>query len=85
MPPSPRRLWPWLVSAFGLGIAGCLMLVTAIGTASLRFGHCGPSHVGAPDPYCRAGAQLLLASYVVLSLALVLATIALWLRARRKP
>jgi hypothetical protein len=80
-----RRLWPWLVSAFGLGIAGCLLLVTAFGTASLRFGHCGPSQLSAADPYCRVGAQLLLASYVVLSLALVLATVALWLRSRRKP
>lgn len=61
------------------------MMVTAVTTASLRFGDCGPSHVGASDPYCRVGAQWLLASYVVLSMALVLATIALWLRARRKP
>jgi hypothetical protein len=80
-----RRLWPWLLSAFGLAVAGCVMLVSAVATASLRFGECGSSHLGASDPYCRVGARLLLMSYGVLSLALVLATIALWLRARRKP
>lgn len=81
-----KRIWPYIAAALGLGTAGILMLIVAISTASLRFGYCGASTLTAGEQYCRAGMQMLYASYVVLSAALVLATIALWLRSKsQKP
>lgn len=74
----------WVAVAFGA--VGLLVLVAAIATASLQFGHCGPSALDAVATGCRVGARLLLVAYAMLSIALVLgaASLTLLWRERRE-
>ncbi len=72
--------------AVAAAIVGAALLLAAVATASMRFGACGPSRLGAADPYCRLGLQLLMAAYGVLAVALVLGAVSLTLlwRTRRR-
>ncbi len=73
-------------AAVATALAGGVLLLVAIATATTRFAACGPSRLDAVAPQCRLGLQLLLGAYGVLGLALVLGAISLSLlwRARRR-
>ncbi len=60
------------------------LFLSAIATASLRDGYCGPTTLDHVEPHCRMGTKLLLASCGVGILALVLAATATGLGWRRK-
>jgi hypothetical protein len=83
---SLARIPTWLLAVCPvvLGVAGALMVVTAFSTASLHFGHCGPSSLSSPEQYCRGAAELLIAGYGVLLVSAVLAGVVIWLRVRRR-
>lgn len=65
-------------------IASAWVGVSAVATASLRFGRCGPSSLDAAEAYCQAGARLLYVAYGLDALAIVAGVLALWIR-RRTP
>ena len=84
-----HRLRPVLATfrlAVVAGGLGLLLLAAAVIVAAARFGACGPSALDAVEPGCRHGLQLLIAAYVVLSVALVLGATSLTLlwRDRRR-
>jgi hypothetical protein len=83
---SKPKLPKWLFGGCSLvlGLAGALMVLTAFSTASLHFGHCGPSSFSSPEQYCRGASQLLIAGYGVLLASAVLAAVAVWLRVVRR-
>ena len=76
-----RVVLAWLLALGSLGCALAVgyVYVSAVATASLRFGDCGPSALDAVDPYCRVGIRLLHVAYAMGSAALVLGVAALWL------
>ena len=80
--------WLLAIGSFGCAAAAGYVYLSAVTTASLRFGDCGPSALDAADPYCRVGMRLLHVSYGLGSAALILGVSALWLlsaiRRRRK-
>ena len=81
-----RSLAVWLfgLSAIGTAAAAAYLFLSAVATASLRFGYCGPTSLDAAEQYCRVGMRLLYISYAVGALALVLAVVAFWLFRRRR-
>jgi hypothetical protein len=76
--------WLFFVCSGALCFVAFLMFATAVSTASLHFGHCGPSSLSAPEQYCRGASQLLIASYIVLLVSVVFAGAAIWLRIKRR-
>ena len=66
----------------GAAIAAVWVGLSALTTASLRFGQCGPSSLAAAEAYCQAGARLLYVAYGLGALALVTGVLALWIRRR---
>ena len=76
--------WMFGVSSGVLALAAVFMFITAISTASLHFGHCGPSSLSSPELYCRGASQLLIASYVVFAAAVGLTVITIWLDSKRR-
>ena len=83
---SQTRIPTWFFVVFSvvLGVVGALMVVTAFSTASLHFGHCGPSSLSSPEQYCRGASQLLIAGYGVLLASAVFSGVAIWLRVIRR-
>ena len=79
-----RRVVVTFWIAAGFGAVGLLVLVAAISTASLQYGHCGPSALDAAIAGCRVGARLLLVAYALLSIALVLGATSLTLLWRER-
>lgn len=64
LPASPRAL-RWLgqalvALAFLAGAWASWRWVSAVATAHLRFGACGPTDLAHPDPACQVGARLAL-------------------------
>jgi hypothetical protein len=62
--------------------AGFWSLLSALVTADMRFGHCGPSTIDHVEIYCRVATRLLNQAYGLLFGALVL-TVILVVRQRR--
>jgi hypothetical protein len=77
-------VWPIGVASALAGLASAYLWVVAASTASLRFGHCGPATADAPEQYCQVAVRVLHQSYGVGLLALVLAVVAIWVRAGRR-
>ena len=63
--------------------AGSWFMLSALATADMRFGHCGPSTINHVEIYCRVASRLLYQAYGALFAALVLA-IVLVVRRKRK-
>ncbi|GHC12742.1 hypothetical protein GCM10010080_30410 [Thermomonas carbonis] len=55
--------------------AGFWFLLSALVTADMRFGHCGPSTIDHVEAYCRVATRLLNQAYGLLFAALVLAVV----------
>ena len=70
---SKRTAIRWILYciAAALGLLGGWLLLSAIVTADLRFGDCGPSYLGHADAYCQVAARLLYRAYAALGLAIV--------------
>lgn len=84
----PRPPLGFFVSAIvsvGAAIAAVWVGLSAVTTASLRFGQCGPSSLAAVEAYCQAGARLLYIAYGLGALAIVTGVLALWIRRRASP
>ena len=62
--------------------AGFWFLLSALVTADMRFGHCGPSTIDHVEMYCRVASRLLYQAYGALFAAVVLA-IVLVVRSKR--
>jgi hypothetical protein len=79
-----HRLLNLFWTTLAIGMAGLAAL--AIAMASTRYARCGPSSLDAAEAACRIGAQVLVAAYVLLSVALVLGAACLTLlwRLRRE-
>ncbi|MEA9588421.1 hypothetical protein VC279_01205 [Xanthomonas sp. WHRI 10064A] len=60
------------------------IFVSAVATASLRFGYCGPTSLDAAEQYCRIGMQLLYLSYALAGLTATLIGTTIWLHWRRR-
>lgn len=73
-------------AALAAAVFGAVLLLGAIGIASLRYQACGPSRLDAVEVQCRLGLQLLMGAYGVLAIALVLGAVSLTLlwRTRRR-
>jgi uncharacterized PurR-regulated membrane protein YhhQ (DUF165 family) len=85
-----RRLLPTVVAGISTllaGVSAAFLLVSAVSTATLRFGQCGASSLDHAEPYCRVGEKLLLLSYASGAASVVLGILTLWLytRLRRGP
>jgi LPXTG-motif cell wall-anchored protein len=80
------RIPTWSVGvASGLSaLATAYVFLSAITTASLRFGYCGATSLDAAEQYCRIGLQLLYLSYVLVGLTLLLIGLTVWLFWRRR-
>ena len=78
-----RTTWVLLISAAVTMALAAYLFLSAIATASLRFGYCGPTSLEHAQPACRVGTKLLLVSYGVGGLALALALMAIWIHWRR--
>jgi hypothetical protein len=81
-----HRLLHLFWTTLAIGMAGLAALAIAIAMASTRYARCGPSSLDAAEAACRIGAQVLVAAYVMLSVALVLGAACLTLlwRLRRE-
>jgi H+/Cl- antiporter ClcA len=81
-----HRLLRLFWTTLAVGVAGLAALVVAIGMASVRYAHCGPSTLDAAQAACRTATQVLAAAYLLLSVALVLGAACLTLlwRLRRE-
>ena len=81
-----NRMLTWLFGiASGLGaMAGVYVFLSAVATASMRFGYCGPSSLEQIEEYCRVGTKLLLLSYALGACALIFAALSFWLFWRRR-
>ena len=82
------RIPTWLFGAAALAtaLAAAYVFLSAVSTASLRFGACGPTSLNHAEQYCRVGTQLLLFSYALGVCALFLVGVTVWLfRRRRSP
>ncbi|WP_152599936.1 hypothetical protein [Noviluteimonas dokdonensis] len=75
-----RRFLLAAVASIATLLIGLLVYSSAVATASLRFGYCGPSSLDHAQAACRVGTKLLFLSYVLFVVALVLAAVAMWLR-----
>jgi hypothetical protein len=84
MPLARIPTWFFFACSIVLGLTALLMVLTAFSTASLHFGHCGPSSLSSPEQYCRGASQLLIVGYSVLAASLVFAIAAVWLRVKRR-
>jgi hypothetical protein len=65
MPLARIPTWFFFACSIVLGLTALLMVLTAFSTASLHFGHCGPSSLSSPEQYCRGVSQLLIVGYSV--------------------
>ncbi|MGO4549566.1 hypothetical protein AB4059_00460 [Lysobacter sp. 2RAF19] len=81
-----RRIPTWVFGAASVASAlvTAYVFLSAIATASLRFGVCGPSWLDAPDQFCRIGTQRLLLSYTLGAVTLLLVGVTAWLFWRRR-
>lgn len=81
------RIPTWLFGAAALAtaLAAAYVFLSAVSTASLRFGACGPTSLNHVERYCRVGTQLLLFSYALGVCALFLVGLTVWLFRRRRP
>jgi hypothetical protein len=70
---SKRTATKWLLYfiAAVLVLLGGWWLLSAMITADLRFGHCGPSSLEHADTYCQVATRLLYRAYAALGLAVV--------------
>ena len=55
--------------------AGAWFMLSALVTADMRFGDCGPSTIDHVEPYCRVASRLLYQAYGTLAAAVVLGII----------
>jgi len=80
------RIPTWLFGAASLAtaIAAAYVFLSAISTASLRFGACGPTSLDHAEQYCRVGTHLVLLSYALGVCALFLFGLTVWLSRRRR-
>jgi len=80
------RISTWVFGvASGLSaMATAYVFLSAVATASLRFGYCGATSVDASEQYCRIGMQLLYFSYALSLFTLVLVGLTVWLFQRRR-
>ena len=62
--------------------AGSWFLLSALVTADMRFGHCGPSTTDHVEMYCRVASRLLYQAYGALFAAVVLAIVLVVCRKR---
>jgi hypothetical protein len=65
-------------------LATAYVFLSAVTTASLRFGSCGPTSFDHAEQYCRIGRQLLLFSYALGAFTLLLVGVTVWLSRRRR-
>jgi len=80
------RIPTWLFGAASLAtaLAAGYVFLSAVSTASLRFGACGPTSLDHAEQYCRVGTQLLQFSYALGVCALFLVGLTVWLSRRRR-
>ena len=81
-PRSPVGFFAWAIVSLGASIAAVWVGLSAVTTATLRFGQCGPSSLDAAQAYCQAGARLMYVAYGLGVLAVVAGVRALWIRRR---
>jgi hypothetical protein len=72
------------ISTLLAGAVAAFLFVSAVSTASLRFGHCGATTLDHADPYCRVGEKLLLLSYASGTVSVLLGILTLWLYTRMR-
>ena len=79
-----RRFWVLLACSGLTFLASAYLFLCAAASASMRFWHCGPTSLDAPEPYCRAGAEFLVASYATVGISIALLVLAMWFRRRNR-
>lgn len=81
-PRPPLAFFAGAILSLGAAIAAVWVGLSAVTTASLRFGQCGPSSLASAEAYCQAGARLLYIACGLGALAIVTGVLALWIRRR---
>ena len=74
----------FVLAAIGTAATAVYLFLSAVTTASLRYGSCGSTSLDAAEPYCRAGMRLLYISCAAGALALMLAAVSYWLFRRHR-
>ena len=78
-------VWVWLlIVALVLTVLGGWWFMSAMTTAHLRFGECGPTSLEHVDSDCRVAARLLYQAYATLAAALAFLVAGLYLRHRHR-
>lgn len=76
--------WMFGAASAASALATAYAFLSAVATASLRFGHCGPTSLDHAEQYCRIGTQLLLFSYALGAFTLFLVGATVWLAWHRR-
>ena len=77
--------WSLFGLAVFLGALGAWWLLSAVTTAHLRFGHCGPSTLDHVEAYCQVATKLLYSSWALLAGAALLVGCGIFVRRRHRP
>ena len=75
---SSKRTLVLAIATLPMAATAAYLFLSAVTTASLRFGYCGPTSLSHVDPTCRVGEALLLWSYAFGAITVLLAVAALW-------